>query len=55
MNTKEYYVDSCIWLNLFKKEGDSTKGVPYWQLTKELAEQIENNKELIFVSAIVLK
>jgi len=30
----QYYVDTSIWLNFFKKEGDPTKGVPYWQLAK---------------------
>jgi len=55
MNKKECYVDSCIWLNLFKKEGDPTKGVPYWQLAKEFVELIEDGSGLIFVSTIVLK
>ena len=32
---KEYYIDSCIWLNMFKNEGDSSKGVPYWKIAKE--------------------
>lgn len=48
---KKYYVDSCIWLNLFKKEGDSSKGIPYWKLAKDF---IESNNQLI-VSTIVLK
>jgi len=37
-----YYVDSCIWLNLFKKEGDVAKGVPYWEITKKFIEFAEN-------------
>jgi len=51
MAQKIYYVDSCIWLNLFKKEGDETKGVPYWKLAKNFIED-ENN---IIVSTIVIK
>jgi len=51
MAQKTYYVDSCIWLNLFKKEGDPTKGVPYWKLAKDFLEQ---NNQLI-ISTIVLK
>ena len=51
MAQKTYYVDSCIWLNLFKKEGDPTKGVPYWQLAKDFLKQ--NNQ--IIISTIVLK
>ena len=51
MAQKTYYVDSCIWINLFKKEGDSTKGVPYWKLAKDFLEAGNN----IIVSTIVLK
>ena len=51
MTQKTYYVDACIWLNLFKKEGDETKGVPYWKLAKDFIEG-ENN---IIVSTIVIK
>jgi len=51
MAQKTYYVDSCIWLNLFKKEGDPTKGVPYWKLAKDF---LELNNRLI-ISTIVLK
>jgi len=51
MAQKTYYVDSCIWLNLFKKEGDPTKGVPYWKLAKDFLEAEHG----IIVSTIVLK
>ena len=51
MAQKTYYVDACIWLNLFKKEGDETKGVPYWKLAKDFLEK--ENK--IIISTIVLK
>ena len=50
MAQKTYYVDSCIWINLLKKEGDETKGVPYWKLAKDFIEQ--NN---VIVSTIVIK
>lgn len=52
---KNVYFDSCIWLNLFKKEGDVDKGIPYWKLAKDLIKQIETEKGKICVSTIVLK
>ena len=55
MSKKEVYVDSCIWLNLFKNEGDPTKGIPYWQLAKNFIDSIEKNDGKIFVSTIILK
>ena len=39
MAQQRYYVDSCIWLNLFKEEGDPTKGIPYWTLAKKFIEE----------------
>ncbi len=48
---KTYYVDSCIWINLFKKEGEETKGVPYWKSAKDFIE----NGNTIIVSTIVIK
>ncbi len=49
------YFDSCIWLNLFKKEGDASKGVPYWKLAKEYIEKVKEENTIIIVSTIVLK
>ncbi len=51
MAQKTYYIESCIWLNLFKKEGDAAKGVPYWKLAEDFLEK-DNN---IIVSSIVIK
>ncbi|MBW2995298.1 PIN domain-containing protein [Candidatus Woesearchaeota archaeon] len=50
MNNK-YYLDSCIWLNLLKKEGDPKKGRPYWKIAEDF---ITNNSE-IYISTIILK
>jgi len=55
MGNKEYYIETCIWLNLFKKKGDSTKRIPYWKLAKDFIEQVENQNEKIIISTIVLK
>jgi len=52
---KFYYVDTCIWLNLFKKEGDETKGIPYWKIAQNFIEQVEEDKNLIIISTITLK
>lgn len=52
---KGYYLDSCIWINLFKQEGNPDKGIPYWRLAKEFIEQVEQENGRIIVSTIVLK
>ena len=50
-----FYLDTCIWLNLFKKEGDVSKGKPYWIIAKEFIEKVESSNDSIIVSTIVLK
>lgn len=55
MTQKSFYLDTCIWLNLFKKEGDSTKGTPYWKIAKDFIEKVDRSNDLIVVSSIVLK
>jgi predicted nucleic acid-binding protein len=45
---QRYYVDTCIWLNLFKRE--ERFGVKYW----EIAEEFIENRDII-ISATVLK
>ncbi len=49
-------MDSCIWLNLFKKEGNPTKGKPYWEIAKDFIEKIifSQNEEIIY-SELILK
>ena len=53
---EKYYLDTCIWLNLLKKEGDSSKGKPYWKIAKEFIQKIvfSENKEIIY-SGFVIK
>ena len=55
MINKKYYIDSCIWLNLYKKEVDQKKGISYWKLAKDFIEKVEEQNERIIVSTIVLK
>ena len=52
----KYYVDTSVWLNLFKKEGNPEKGVPYWEIAKDFIEMIclSENSE-IFYSGFILK
>ncbi len=52
MCKKKYYLDTCIWLNLFKKEGDASKGKPYWKIAEEF---IKKKEQLITFSPLVLK
>ena len=33
-------MDSCIWLNLFKGEGDPAKGVPYWKIAQDFIDKV---------------
>jgi hypothetical protein len=50
-----FYVDSCIYLNLWQKEGDENFGKPYWEIAKEFFEKVENKKSVIYYSGFILK
>jgi len=46
----KYYFDTCIWLNLFKKEKE------FWKSAKELVEKaLISDKFQIYYSGLVLK
>lgn len=51
----KYYLDTSIWLNLFKKEGDETKGKPYWMIADEFVKGVilSENKEILFSSVVL--
>ena len=53
---KRFYVDTCIWLNLFKKEGDASKGVPYWKIAEKFIVNvtISESSEIIY-SPVILR
>ncbi|MBU1204325.1 MAG: PIN domain-containing protein [Nanoarchaeota archaeon] len=55
MEQKSFYLDTCIWLNLFKKEGNPTKGVPYWEIARDFIEKVmfSKNEEIIYSSLII--
>lgn len=55
MAQKSFYLDTCIWLNLFKKEGDKTKGVPYWKSASDFIHRVSKDNNRIIVSTIILK
>jgi len=53
--TMSFYVDTCIWLNLLKNEGDISKGEPYWKIAKKFIEYVKLNSFQIVVSGLILK
>ncbi len=55
MAQKSFYVDTCIYLNLWQKEGNEKRGVPYWKLAKDFFEKFDNERTIIYYSGFVLK
>lgn len=53
MKTNSFYIDTCIYLNLWKKEGNESKGKPYWKIAKEFFEKYDH--EIIYYSGFILK
>ena len=52
---KLYYVDTSIWLNLFKKEGDPTRGVPYWKIAEDFVSHIVRSpdKKIVYTGVVL--
>ncbi len=51
---ESYYVDSCIYLNLWKKEVDVYEN-KLWEFAKEFFEKVENEDSIIYYSGYLLK
>jgi len=49
-----YYIDTCVYLNLWQKE-ESKSGIKYWQIAKNLLEFIEEKNYTIYFSGFILK
>lgn len=49
-----YYVDSCVYLNLWQKE-KSKLGRPLWKFAKNFFEKVEREDSLIYYSGFLLK
>lgn len=55
MSKIRFYVDSCIWLNLFKREGNSNKGKPYWEIAVDFINRVifSDDKEIFYSDCIL--
>jgi len=51
---KSYYVDSCVYLNLWQKE-KSRLGRPLWKYAKNFFEKVEQKESSIYYSGFLLK
>jgi len=51
---QSFYVDTCIYLNLWKKEEDKA-GIPLWFFAQKFFEFVEANNHKLYYSGFVLK
>lgn len=52
---KRYYVDTCIYLNLWQKEIDFKTGLKFWKIARDFLQKIENTHSIVLFSGFVLK
>jgi predicted nucleic acid-binding protein len=52
---QSYYVDSCIYLNLWQKETNLNTGEELWRHAQEFFEKIDQKQEIIYYSGFLLK
>ena len=51
---QSYYVDSCIYLNLWQKEV-AFDGFKFWKVAKHFLEMVEDKKETIYYSGFLIR
>lgn len=49
-----FYVDSCIYINLWNKEGSARFGTPYWKIAAKFFEKFKENS-IFYYSNFILK
>ena len=52
---KSYYIDTCIYLNLWQKEVDPKTGLKFWKIARDFLQKIEDSDTIIFFSGFVIK
>ena len=50
-----YYIDTCIWLNLFKKENGFGSTQPHWKIAQEFIQKLFSKDNEIIYSGFVIK
>jgi len=55
MPKKSFYIDTCIYLNLWQKEGNKKFGIPYWKLAEDFFEKFDNEDTIFYYSGFVLR
>ena len=51
----KYYVDTCIWLNLFKREQGCINDFPSLNISKDFVDQATSLHRQLLISPVVLK
>jgi|TARA_B100001971_G_C18201454_1_gene544859 predicted nucleic acid-binding protein len=54
MNNRGYYVDSCVYLNLWNKE-IAENGFPYWEFADRFFKKVEERNLIVYYSGYLLK
>ena len=52
---KRYYIDTCIYLNLWQKEVDEKTGALLWKFAKDFLEKAETENSTVYYSGYLLK
>ena len=52
---KSYYVDTCIYLNLWQREIDPKTGLKFWKIARDFLQKMEDTNSTIIFSGFVLK
>ena len=52
---KSFYVDTCIYLNLWQKEVEKKTGIKLWKIAQRFFEKTEEKGVIVYYSGFILK
>lgn len=52
---KRFYVDSCIYLNLWQEEVNKKRDIAYWKFAKDFFEKYDKESDVFYYSGFILK
>lgn len=53
--TERFYIDTCIYLNLWQKEVDLKTGFKFWKIARDFLQRLEKKDSTILYSGFILK
>lgn len=52
---KKFYIDSCVWMNLFKREESADKKKSYWRIAEDFLKKCAAQEDGVYCSDVIIR